>query len=771
MDVDVRGFTLLGAVAAALVLVGAAPAITVTGLQKKALHALRTGHVDAATLAAGRQEVARAAYLARTLPSGRREHVQTALAELASFDGRLTQPRAVSLIGTLQANDDYFARHYAPQPQTDITDADGVVYRYFPGRCFEFHPLANMGALNARVSAGDTVGTQRLADALAARGVYQTGGGIAWEYTFPFGGRVPWISGMAQAVAAQAFARAAQLLPDAEAALTKEATAAYRIIPRRLLTTVGGGPWIRLYSFGSLQVLNAQLQAVVSLQAYAATAQDPAAAALAVRMRRAAAAALPRFDTGYWTYYALPYDWSPLDYQRYVVQLLKKLAPTDARFADAATRFAAYEKQPPAFQLAPGALGALRFWVSKPATVSVVTGAGPSRRVSVGGGWHTLSFGEPKRPGTYGVRVTAVDWVGNRASFDALPFVRATAAKAGGSRSAAGTPANPPPPFRVGVALPDVTQAGAAVQAGVRLVRIGIAWPPGATALDAGAAAALQSLPAGLEALVELSANPLPQDDAGRSALAQFAASVVAQVHSLRALVLTPAPTGATGSAYVAALGAIAAAVPGAPVGVAVDGSTDPAGGIAPLAGAAVQLVAFRPAPAAAKGAWTLAELPDLQSAFPNAAVLLDGPPVPSAPLVRTAACTPGLAGVVLDRLDDLARPDVRAAAADAEHGAVVCPGVAASVAASNVGYPSSLGGAVAVSFDCDRDCVYLVTLDRADGKPVVARRGAVAGGRTTSVTLPKAKLAGGTYRVDVRLVARVNPGAVTQYLSPPLAR
>src|SRR5581483_10258478 len=113
-------------------------------------------------------------------------------------------------------------------------------------------------------------------------------------------------------------------------------------------------------------------------------------------------------------------------------------------------------------------------------------------------------------------------------------------------------------------------------------------------------------------------------------------------------------------------------------------------------------------------------------------------------------------------RLDDLARPDVRAAAADAEHGAVVCPGVAASVAASNVGYPSSLGGAVAVSFDCDRDCVYLVTLDRADGKPVVARRGAVAGGRTTSVTLPKAKLAGGTYRVDVRLVARVNPGAVT---------
>ena len=44
-------------------------------------------------------------------------------------------------------------KHYAPAPKTDITDADGVVYRYFAGRCFEFHPLANFGALNAHVAA------------------------------------------------------------------------------------------------------------------------------------------------------------------------------------------------------------------------------------------------------------------------------------------------------------------------------------------------------------------------------------------------------------------------------------------------------------------------------------------------------------------------------------------------------------------------------------------------------------------------------------------
>ena len=63
-------------------------------------------------------------------------------------------------------------------------------------------------------------GAQRLADALIARGVYQPGGGVGWEYSFPFcGGRAPWISGMAQAVAAQAFARTAELVPDESTAL------------------------------------------------------------------------------------------------------------------------------------------------------------------------------------------------------------------------------------------------------------------------------------------------------------------------------------------------------------------------------------------------------------------------------------------------------------------------------------------------------------------------------------------------------------------------
>ena len=116
-------------------------------------------------------------------------------------------PRALELYGALKANDDFFAKHWAPDDLTDVVGSDGVVYRYFAGYCFRFHPLANFGVLNARIASGDVDGTRELADALIARGVYQKGGGIAWEYDFSFGGgRAPWLSGMAQSVAAQAFA-------------------------------------------------------------------------------------------------------------------------------------------------------------------------------------------------------------------------------------------------------------------------------------------------------------------------------------------------------------------------------------------------------------------------------------------------------------------------------------------------------------------------------------------------------------------------------------
>src|SRR3954451_23203100 len=168
-----RGLVTLAALSVVVsALAGAAPAGTpqlpAQKLALKAIQRASSAHsIEPATAAAARGEVARAARLIRDLPSGRREHVAVALGELASYSGRLTQPRALTLVGVLKANDDYFSKHYAPSARTDVTDDDGVVYRYFAGRCLEFHPLANFGALNARVAANDADGAQRLAAALA----------------------------------------------------------------------------------------------------------------------------------------------------------------------------------------------------------------------------------------------------------------------------------------------------------------------------------------------------------------------------------------------------------------------------------------------------------------------------------------------------------------------------------------------------------------------------------------------------------------------------
>ena len=455
------------------------------------------------------------------------------------------------------------------------------------------------------------------------------------------------------------------------------------------------------------------------------------------------------------------------------MQLLQRLKSADPRFANAAVRFAAYEKQPPAFQLAPSSLGSLTFWVSKPATVSVVTGAGPSKRVTVNGGWNTLSWGVPKRAGAYPVHVTATDSAGNHASFDALPIVRATSTvPKRGTQSAVDATQPPPPSFRVGATLTDPSQSALAVQAGLHLARINVTWPPGATAPDPALVVALQQM-APIETVIELTAAPLPADDPGRAALAQYAAALAFSVKmALHAVVLTPAPLAADAPAYAAAFAAIRAALPNSPLGVAVDGSTDPAGTVGGLAGLDADIVAFRPASAPAKGVWTLADLAQFKDAFPNASVVIDGAPAPYDAALKLASCAS-------ERERCPARPavrrDTRGPSSDvssAERGAFVCPGVSAEAQPFQVQYPTALTQPIAVSLNCNRDCLYLVTLDRADGRPVVANRGQLNGGPSSALTriaLPRAKLAPGTYRVDARIIARVNPGTVTQVFGPPL--
>ena len=200
--------------------------------------ARRTGKgIDAASRAhwlkpadAARYRGATAAAVAEwpRLPPGRAAVLASVLGEVAAQAGSYTAPRALALFSMLEENEHFLGSHALPKTRIDVTDADGIVYRWFWMRGLQFHPLANFGALNAAVASGDPDATSRLAEALLARGVPR-GTALRWEYYFHFGGPVPWTSGMAQAVAAQAFSRASALLSDQS--LLTAATRAYAAVP------------------------------------------------------------------------------------------------------------------------------------------------------------------------------------------------------------------------------------------------------------------------------------------------------------------------------------------------------------------------------------------------------------------------------------------------------------------------------------------------------------------------------------------------------------
>src|SRR2546423_4614591 len=161
--VSVRGFAgLLLATAALLVVTGAAAAPPPVPGERAALaavkHAVAEGRLTRVAAEVDRAEIARAVQLARVLPPARRAHVEVALEQVGALGKGLTSPRATAVFGQLRANDDYFARRPAPGNGSDITDADGVVYRYLPRRCFQFHPLAHVAALNPPVAPEDVPG-------------------------------------------------------------------------------------------------------------------------------------------------------------------------------------------------------------------------------------------------------------------------------------------------------------------------------------------------------------------------------------------------------------------------------------------------------------------------------------------------------------------------------------------------------------------------------------------------------------------------------------
>lgn len=240
---------------------------------------------------------------------------------------------------------------------------------------------------------------------------------------------------MAQAVGAQALARAGDLLGDPRLRLA--ARGAFLGLRRGLVRDLAAGPWIRLYGFDDAPVLNAQLQAVLSLEEYARRTGDAEAQALADRLRLAARDLLPAFDTGAWSLYALGGAESSLGYHDYVVDLLRRLGKEsdEPAFAEAAARFERYTHEPPVLRAGPvpavayprpadGFRDTVRvaFWVSKRSRVTLHAGGAPVA-ADAARGWNTLEWAPAGgRPGLYEASLTAVGPAGNRARLELPPL-------------------------------------------------------------------------------------------------------------------------------------------------------------------------------------------------------------------------------------------------------------------------------------------------------------------------------------------------------------
>jgi hypothetical protein len=414
----------------------ARPAGDAAAISRGLARAVRAGRLSRAEANEYRGVVRRTRVVLGSLRGSRRTILARVLDQVSWFAAAYNRPRALSLFSMLGVNARYLARRPVPRDGTDVRGPGGIIYRAGWGYGLQFHPLGNAIELNRKVTFGTRQGAIDHASALAARLVPKQRG-ADWEYYVPYaGGSPPWSSGMAQAVGAQGLARAGRRFtaPD----FFPSARRAYNAIPGRLVRRVSTGPWIRLYGFSGLVVLNAQLQSVLSIANYARTVDDVAALGFADTLEDSARALYPRaFDTGYWSNYS-PGNEAPLKYHLYHVQLARRLAEeTNADFwAQAATRLARYTREPPQFRSgAPGPTlyprpaegfrdrARIAVWISKSSSAVVRVG-GTRFSLSVRRkGWYRLVWSPgARRPGIYRPVVSAVDRAGNRGSARLAPI-------------------------------------------------------------------------------------------------------------------------------------------------------------------------------------------------------------------------------------------------------------------------------------------------------------------------------------------------------------
>jgi len=273
--------------------------------------------------------------------------------------GNLKASRMPALFLQVKRNKEFWER----EPDVGLGERvsfgkDPLLFQHYLGYGLQIQPLGNFGKANGlwteckeRPKDCKRRTLRALLDSML-RVASTRAGSKAWEYWFPFGGGFPpWASGMAQATGMQALARASVFFAE-----PRYMTAAERALglfreppPLGVRVHAKRGYHFLLYSFDSrLRVLNAFLQAITGLHDYAELNHDRRARRLFRKGDREARRETPHYDTGSWSYYALPNrNASTLDYHVLVTGFLENLCDrTDARvYCRTARRFARYTRE------------------------------------------------------------------------------------------------------------------------------------------------------------------------------------------------------------------------------------------------------------------------------------------------------------------------------------------------------------------------------------------------------------------------------------------
>jgi hypothetical protein len=342
--------------------------------------------------------------------------------------GLLTAPRAPLAFLTLQRNRAWWAGGPLLRYGQRVSFAGSqLVWQYYPGQGIQVQWLGTFGRANGLWQAKTRDSELRALLDEASRLAVPRAGGIAWESMFGFdGGRPPWVSGLTQGTAIQAYSRAAVRLQNPPYfEIARAALGIFRTPPPegvRVATPVGAH--YLQYSFNAgLHILNGFIQALNGLYDFASLANDAEGRALFAAGEAQARVEVPTFDTGAWSLYQ-PGRESDLGYHELLRDFLRNLCarvPDPTVYCTEADRLTAYLRQPPVVALKSTAArlrkpSKITFTINKVSTVSVTllrrgkpVFSGSAR---FGYGRHAFAY-RPRRPGALEVRLRAVDLAGN----------------------------------------------------------------------------------------------------------------------------------------------------------------------------------------------------------------------------------------------------------------------------------------------------------------------------------------------------------------------